>query len=152
MLFKTPVGTLTLGYIGKNIICEFGERKVDSEPSKKLAQQMKSYLEGKSIQCFDVETPVGPPFTSRCWEACKKIKYGETTTYHLLAKKAGSPKAARAAGQAMRANPTVILTPCHRVIATSGKLHGFAGSTHPDSPELKQKQFLLSLEASTIDV
>ena len=59
---------------------------------------------------------------------------------------AGSPKAARAAGQAMRNNPVVILTPCHRVLSSAGELHGFAGTTSKDSKELKRKQYLLNHE------
>ena len=74
---------------------------------------------------------------------------GETRTYGELAKAAGSPKAARAAGQAMRHNPIPIITPCHRVIATSGKLHGFAGKTNLKSKELKIKHYLLQLERIT---
>ena len=68
----------------------------------------------------------------------------------MLATNAGSPKAMRAAGQAMRKNPLVILTPCHRVVGTSGKLHGFAGTTDPKSVQLKRKAFLLNLERRTM--
>ena len=70
----------------------------------------------------------------------------------MLAKNAGSAKAMRAAGQAMRKNPLVILTPCHRVIGSSGKLHGYAGTTDPESVQLKRKAYLLDLERRTMSI
>ncbi len=76
--------------------------------------------------------------------------YSFARSFAELAKAAGSPKAARATGQAMRNNPAAIITPCHRVIASSGKLHGFSGKTDPKCKELKTKQYLLSLERNTL--
>ena len=150
MIIETPVGPITLGYIKGTLICTFGKGKIDCEPSKKLGNQLRDFLRGKVIKKFDVTTPQATPFTNRCWEACRNITYGNTVTYKELAKRAGSPKANRAAGQAMKKNPMVILTPCHRVIASSGALHGFAGTTNPKSIELQRKEFLLDLEQSTI--
>ncbi len=146
MLFVTPVGPLTLGYIENSLRCQFGTFKVDAKPPKKLAQQLQRYLNGKQIDAFEVETPDGPPFAARCWEACRAIPYGETISYKDLATRAGSPLASRAAGQAMRTNPLTILTPCHRVIASSGRLHGYSGTTSPQSTHLKRKKYLLALE------
>lgn len=146
MLFKTPVGTLTLGYIDNNLRCEFGEKKVEREPPKKLVKQLEQYLHGEQVDWFDVNTPDGPPFVKKCWEACRSIPYGKTISYKNLATKAGSPRASRAAGQAMRMNPLTILTPCHRVIASNASVHGYAGSTYLNSPQLKRKMYLLNLE------
>ena len=105
--------------------------------------------QAKFTHQFDAPIPEGTPFMQKCWVACRNIPYGETRTYGELAKAAGSPKGARAAGQAMRRNPLPIITPCHRVIATSGKLHGFAGKTNLKSKELKIKHYLLQLERIT---
>ena len=65
---------------------------------------------------------------------------GETQTYLWLAEKAGSPKAVRAAGQAMARNRVPLIIPCHRVIGRDGGLHGFAG------PGIGMKARLLELE------
>ena len=151
MILYTPIGTVTLGSIEGTLICEFGSHPYDEEPNATLAKQMTSYFNGKFTDSFDAPLAEGPTFSRKCWAACRTIPYGTTVSYAQLATMAGSPKAARAAGQAMRNNPTPIITPCHRVIASTGKLHGFAGTTKPNSKELKQKEFLLKLERSTID-
>ena len=101
--------------------------------------------EAISHQRLDAMLPEGPPFTRKCWEACRSVPFGKTITYAELARRAGSPKAMRAAGQAMRKNPLTIITPCHRVISSTGSLHGYAGATDPQSEELKRKNTLLSM-------
>jgi len=65
-------------------------------------------------------------FNEKCWQACKRIPRGSVTTYGELAKAVGSPKAARAAGRAMATNPFAPEVPCHRVIASDGKLTGYS--------------------------
>ena len=150
MILQTNIGPITLGYKEDALICEFGTHAVDQEPSKKLAKQIADYFAGKKISLFDAKLPSGAPFTRRCWKVCREIPYGQTISYAELAKKAGSPKAMRAAGQAMRNNPVPVITPCHRVIASSGKLHGYAGKIDPKSEELQRKEFLLNFERGII--
>ncbi len=148
MILETGIGPISLGYRKSKLLCDFGRKKVDREPSKKLAQQLDDYFSGKRIQLFLTPVPDAPPFTKKCWESCRKIPYGKTISYKELATMAGSPKAVRAAGQAMRNNPQTIITPCHRVISSSGKPHGYSGSTNPKGINLRRKQFLLDLEQS----
>ena len=66
-----------------------------------------------------------PPFFGAAWQACRTIPAGETRSYAWLAAEAGRPNAARAAGQAMARNPLALVIPCHRVIGSSGDLHGY---------------------------
>jgi methylated-DNA-[protein]-cysteine S-methyltransferase len=146
MILQTTIGPISLGYRESALFCEFGKHAVDKEPTKILVKQIEDYFAGKKKSKFDAKLPSGAPFRRKCWEACRAIPYGETITYAELARRAGSPKALRAAVQAMPTNPVFILTPCHRVISSSGKLHGFAGETNPQSKELARKQFLLNLE------
>ena len=146
MKIDTPLGPMILGLFHGELVCEFGAATVDEEPPKILSEQLAMYFDGTFSDKFDAPLPSGPPFTRRCWEACRNIPYGSTISYATLAKNAGSPKAVRAAGQAMRRNPATIITPCHRVIATSGELRGYAGETDTGSTELKRKRFLLELE------
>jgi O-6-methylguanine DNA methyltransferase len=61
------------------------------------------------------------------------------TTYGDVAREIGSPRAARATGNALGANPMPIVVPCHRVVASGGKLGGYTGG-------LERKQLLLTLE------
>ncbi|MCE5295034.1 MAG: MGMT family protein, partial [Chlamydiales bacterium] len=82
----------------------------------------------------------GTPFQEDVWRALKEIPYGKTWTYKDIAEKIGRPKAVRAVGAAIGRNPISIIIPCHRVIATTGKLQGFAGG-------LDRKQTLLDIEA-----
>ncbi|HUY68706.1 MAG TPA: methylated-DNA--[protein]-cysteine S-methyltransferase [Alphaproteobacteria bacterium] len=70
---------------------------------------------------------IGTPFQLKVWKELLKVPPGETVSYADLARKIKKPKAMRAIGNAMGANPVPILVPCHRVIASSGKLGGFGG-------------------------
>ncbi len=150
MKIDTDIGCITLGYVKGDLRCEFGNFHVDQKPDPILAEELLDYFSGKVIKRFTVDTPNATPFTNKCWEACRKIPYGETISYLELATRAKSPKAVRAAGQAMRRNPLTILIPCHRVLASNGALHGYSGVTSVKSKELKRKQFLLELEQRTI--
>src|SRR5439155_16517220 len=79
-------------------------------------------------------------FQRRVWEALRAIPYGETRTYGEIAATVGSPRAARAVGQACGANPVSIVVPCHRVVAGGGKLGGYGWG-------LDRKRWLLDHEA-----
>lgn len=68
------------------------------------------------------------------------IPYGRTVTYAEVAGRAGSPRAARAAGTALATNPLPILVPCHRVLRRSGTIGPYRGGT-------EAKRRLLALEA-----
>ena len=87
--------------------------------------------------------PDGPPFYRACWRACRDLPAGRLWTYRDLAVAAGRPDAARAAGSAMRHNPTPLLVPCHRILPASGGPGGFAGRTAADDPAVDLKRNLL---------
>jgi methylated-DNA-[protein]-cysteine S-methyltransferase len=57
----------------------------------------------------------------------REVPWGETVSYGELAALAGSPRAARAVGSAMRHNPIPFVIPCHRVIAAGHKIGGYGG-------------------------
>ena len=67
----------------------------------------------------------GTPFRRQIWRALLEIPPGTTETYGALAKAAGSPKAARAVGAAVGANPISWFIPCHRALAADGRLHNY---------------------------
>jgi O-6-methylguanine DNA methyltransferase len=81
----------------------------------------------------------GSPFKIRVWSALREIPLGRIATYGEIAARIGSPRAARAVGQACGSNRVVLFVPCHRVVATQGKLGGFGGG-------LKLKKALLRHE------
>ncbi|MBN2307734.1 MAG: methylated-DNA--[protein]-cysteine S-methyltransferase [Candidatus Hydrogenedentes bacterium] len=70
------------------------------------------------------------PFRQTVWEAARAVPWGDTSTYGELARRIGNPKAARAVGQALGANPVPILVPCHRFLAAGGGLGGFSAGLH----------------------
>ncbi len=120
----------------------------DLEPQ--LAAKLQRYFRGEAEDFDDIPTPAGPTFHRRCWEVCRTVPRGETRSYGQLAAMAGSgPGASRATGQAMRRNPLPVIVPCHRIIATSGRLYGYSGSVDPAGRELAIKRSLLLLERST---
>jgi methylated-DNA-[protein]-cysteine S-methyltransferase len=82
-------------------------------------------------------------FTRKVLRATARIGFGETSTYAGVATRAGSPRAVRAAGNALGANPMPVIVPCHRVLRTGGALGGYTGGT-------ERKEFLLRLEGSLL--
>jgi len=80
-------------------------------------------------------------FTDKVYSLAKKIPKGKVATYGQLAALAGSPGAARAVGMAMKTNPDVPRTPCHRVVASDGKLTGYsAGHGIKTKREMLEKE------------
>ena len=57
----------------------------------------------------------------------ERVPWGETVSYGELAELAGRPRAARAVGSIMAANPVPFVVPCHRVIAAGGRIGGYGG-------------------------
>ena len=80
-------------------------------------------------------------FGRRVLERTARIPYGEVSTYKDVAAAAGSPRGARAAGNALGANPIPIVVPCHRVLHSDGGIGGYGGG-------IENKQFLLRLEGA----
>ena len=78
-------------------------------------------------------------FQKRVLIATMKISQGAVKSYAWVAKKAGSPKAPRAAGQALKKNPYAPHVPCHRVIASDGSIGGYSGG-------IRKKKKLLEKE------
>lgn len=107
----------------------------------RVLTQLDEYFKGKR-QIFEIPTDAsGTPFQKLVWEQLSQIKYGETRSYQQIANAIGHPQAVRAVGAAIGRNPLSIIVPCHRVIASTGKLTGFAGG-------LESKKSLLALESA----
>lgn len=66
------------------------------------------------------------PFQRKVYEAILKIPKGQVQTYAWVAKRIGTPKAARAVGQALKRNRWAPRIPCHRVVASDGSLGGYS--------------------------
>ena len=147
---KSPVGTITL------VADEEGLRglwlsgrersmagKRDNARLAPVRAQLEEYFTGERTD-FDVPLSMhGTSVQLTVWDALRKIPYGETASYGEIAANIGQPGAARAVGSANGRNPVAIIVPCHRVIASGGKLGGYGGG-------LDRKQFLLDLERGSV--
>lgn len=111
----------------------------DSERLQPYKDELIEYFEGKR-QTFSVSSDYkGTIFQLAVWKALCEIPYGQTTSYSDIANFIDKPKAVRAVGTAIGANPLLIMVPCHRVVGKNGSLTGYRGG-------LEMKKQLLDLE------
>ena len=102
-------------------------------------RQLREYFSGRRKD-FDLPLDLhGTPNQQLVWQGLLEIPYGKTLSYGQLAGRIGSPRAARAVGTACGRNPVPVIVPCHRVIGSTGGLHGYGGG-------LWRKKLLLELE------
>jgi methylated-DNA-[protein]-cysteine S-methyltransferase len=111
---------------------------------RRLAEQIQTHLAGEpqAFSLHDFALDSISPFFRKVYECANRIPSGAVRTYGELAKEAGSPKAARAVGQAMARNPFPLVVPCHRVLGGANALVGFSA---PGG--LKTKSLLLEMES-----
>ncbi|PFG09137.1 methylated-DNA--[protein]-cysteine S-methyltransferase [Marinobacter sp. LV10MA510-1] len=84
----------------------------------------------------------GTEFQQQVWQALRSIPSGEVISYAELARRAGRPKAVRAAASACGANPVAVLVPCHRVLRSNGDLGGYNGGVAIKKALLAHEQTL----------
>lgn len=111
------------------------------------AQQLGRYFSGQVQAGFALALDVsaGTPFQQAVWQALLAIAPGQAHSYAQVAARIGRPRAVRAVGLAVGANPVSIIVPCHRVLGASGRLTGFGGG-------LARKAALLRLEGWRIEM
>jgi len=111
---------------------------------RELVVALNRYFDGRRTDFgrFPVDLSGGTEFQQRVWHIARRIPYGQVRTYGWLGMAMGRPKAARAVGSALGANPVPLLVPCHRVVNQDGTLGGFRLSA--GGPDLKAR--LLEME------
>lgn len=94
---------------------------------EQLARDLNRYFGGQAVP-FDyaLDLTAATPFQQKVWAVLRSIPRGATQGYQEVARAIGMPRAARAVGQAVGANPIPLLIPCHRIVASDGSLGGFA--------------------------
>jgi len=109
-----------------------------------LVSRLRAYAAGTPDDFADVPVELGTvtPFQRRVLDACRRIAYGQTSTYGQLAAQVGSPGAARAVGNCMASNRIPLVIPCHRVVPSCGELGHYLAPAGP-----AMKRHLLALEA-----
>ena len=142
----TPVGRLVLSACG-GMLCgvrlavnvQESQLCADDPVLDAAQRQFDEYFAAKR-QEFDLPLHMeGSGFDCAVWQQLQCIPFGEVKTYGQLAASLGKSKASRAVGGACSRNPLLIVVPCHRVIAGTGKLTGFTAG-------IKMKHALLEHE------
>jgi methylated-DNA-[protein]-cysteine S-methyltransferase len=107
-----------------------------------IARELGEYFQGDWARFeFPVDWSLTRGFGRKILRVTSRIAYGDVRTYGQVATGAGSPRASRAAGNALGANPIPIVVPCHRVVQAGGRLGGYTGG-------VDRKEFLLRLEGA----
>lgn len=110
-----------------------------------VRRQLDEYFDGRRSRFeLDLDWRLIRGFSRQVLRATAALGYGETATYTQVATKAGSPRAYRAAGNALHHNPIPIVIPCHRILHSGGGLGGYGGG-------LDMKRRLLRLEGALSD-
>jgi methylated-DNA-[protein]-cysteine S-methyltransferase len=144
----TPDGLVKLGFADVPIEAQLEQLSAAISPRlleaparlDPVRRELDEYFAGKR---HDFDLPIDwrltGGFVQLVLRETARIPFGETRTYAEMAAVAGSPRAFRAAGSALGANPIPVVVPCHRVLRTGGGLGGYAGG-------LDVKRELLRLE------
>jgi methylated-DNA-[protein]-cysteine S-methyltransferase len=133
----SPLGRLELLSLdGKVVGIEIerrGRLTHDGEPASsspvldKARKQIDEYFAGKR-KSFQIPVSLsGTEFQRSVWSAVTDIPFGKVLSYGEVGHETGRPTAGRAVGGAVGANPVPIIIPCHRVLASDGRITGYSG-------------------------
>lgn len=127
------IGLLKITYFNNEIykiekvneIYDYNERSLFTD---NINKEINEYLKGKRINFsfYNNLKAKGTKFQMTVWNELKNISYGDIKSYKEIAEAIGKPKAIRSVASAIGKNPIMIIIPCHRVIGSDGKLHGYA--------------------------
>lgn len=134
---ESPIGRLEITALGGSIVGLDIERNGplphDSSPEKsspvlaKAAKQLGEYFAGKR-RSFDLPVSLGgTEFQRSVWNTLTGIPFGAVRSYGDVGMSTGRATAGRAVGGAVGANPVPIIVPCHRVLASDGRITGYSG-------------------------
>ena len=155
-LNHTPVGDLRLAASDQGLIAvewvhsqmDFDSYLRNAEPESLalFTDQLREYFEGTRREfTFPIDWSIFRLFQKDALQRVFQIPYGETRTYAEIAIEINRPRAYRAVGRANATNPMPIVIPCHRLVGTDGKLHGYGGGEG-----LRTKEWLLKMEGAVI--
>ena len=157
-VYNSPVGVLYMAVDRRGIVhrVSYSDFRIEEalvfEENKyacgELEYQLDQYFTGqRSTFSLDVNVD-GTTFQRAVWSRMRKIGFGQTMTYGVLAQKIGRRDAAQAVGNAVAANPIVIVIPCHRIVTASGDIGHYARRWLPENAGREIKHQLLSLEGA----
>jgi methylated-DNA-[protein]-cysteine S-methyltransferase len=133
----SPIGRIEIGSDGTAITSLAIERdgrlpwdgahESDAPVLARARTQLAEYFAGRRT---DFDLPViarGTPFQEQVWRALDEVPFGTVLSYGELGRITGRATAGRAIGGAVGANPVPIIIPCHRVLASDGRITGYSG-------------------------
>ena len=116
------------------------EPRPDDAALALVERQLRQYFHGTRQEfSLPVDLRALTHFQRRVLEATAQVPFGKVVPYGVIAGAIGSPAASRAVGNALGSNPVPILIPCHRIVASGGRIGGFTGG-------LRLKRKLLEVE------
>lgn len=144
--YKTKIGIIKLTYQEKiykiELVKEVNSINEKTSQTDKVIKEINQYLSKyrKEFSIFDLVRLEGTRFQKEVWHELQNIPYGETRSYKEIAKNIGNENTVRAVASAIGKNPLMLIIPCHRVIGSDGKMHGYAYG-------INLKKYLLDLES-----
>jgi len=160
---KSPLGDLLVALSGRGIVLNHYvlggsdlaatiarlRRELDpvEDPRaiKEVGEEIRRYLAGEANALrrnIDL-TLASSPFQKKVLRKLQEVPRGAVVSYQALGAAAGAPQGARAVGNAMHNNPVPIYVPCHRVIASDGRIGGYGGGAARKLQLLRSEGFAL---------
>jgi methylated-DNA-[protein]-cysteine S-methyltransferase len=165
-LFETPIGTCAVAWNARGIVGVQLPEASEADTRRRIARDFPdardippppgvrraidgivALLQGEPADLSTVSLDMDrlPPFHRLVYDVARAISPGQTLSYGEVARRAGTPGAARAVGRALGRNPFAIIVPCHRVLAAGGRIGGFSANGGTTT-----KMRLLSLEGARV--
>jgi methylated-DNA-[protein]-cysteine S-methyltransferase len=134
---NSPIGRLEITALNDKIVGleieRAGRLPRESSPEKgstvlrQATKQLAEYFAGKR-RTFDLPLSLGgTEFQNSVWNTLMTIPFGDVRSYGDVGMSTGRATAGRAVGGAVGANPIPIIVPCHRVLASDGRITGYSG-------------------------
>lgn len=132
-LFKFYFLTEKSGEIETEVRKEWpkAEIKRNDKRAKTLADRAFPFSRKSTNNCKETQESSmrlwvrGTDFQFQVWKALLQLPPGKLASYGFIAAQLGQPKAARAVGNAVGANPVAMFIPCHRVIHSTSRVQGY---------------------------
>jgi methylated-DNA-[protein]-cysteine S-methyltransferase len=150
LLMATPKGLVRIAFEDENRDEVLGEVAMQLSPRileaprrlDPVRRELDRYFAGE-LQDFEVplDWSLVGDFARKVLRRTARIPYGSVASYGEVALEVGTPRGARAVGNALGSNPIPVVVPCHRVVRTGGAIGGYGGG-------LPRKRWLLALEGA----
>ncbi|NRQ31560.1 methylated-DNA--[protein]-cysteine S-methyltransferase [Nonomuraea sp. NN258] len=139
-------GVVACSFEPENTVFELITKQVgtfigpDARRLDPVRRELDAYFSGR-LRTFatPVDLSLATAFARTVLQKTMAVPYGTTTTLEEIGELIGRPRALRAVGNALSANPVCVVVPCHRVLRQDGGLGDYPGG-------VAAKQHLLNVE------